>query len=215
MCNYNIISSGSSGNAILLENGILLDCGIPFKKIEPCINKLKLVFISHRHSDHLNLSTVRKLHELRPTIRFCVGEFLYQELSSAGINKKNIDVIKHNKIYDYKILKVSPFILIHDVKNFGLRIFDTKTNEKIFYAVDTSTLDHLSAKNYDCYLIEANYDDEILEANLKRDLEASGFSYNSRVKETHLSLAQASQFIFDNAGDNSKYEFIHGSKRNL
>ena len=210
---YNILNTGSSGNCIIVNDIIALDCGIPFKKIEPCINKLKLVFISHRHSDHLNLSTVRKLHELRPTIRFCVGEFLYQELLSAGINKKNIDVIKHNKIYDYKILKVSPFILVHDVFNYGLRLF--MNGEKLLYATDTAKINHIKATAYDCYLIEANYDDEILEVNLKKDLETSGFSYNSRVKETHLSLVQASQFIFDNAGDNSKYEFIHGSKRNL
>lgn len=212
---YNIIASGSSGNAILLENGILLDCGIPFKKIEPYLNQIKLVFISHEHGDHLNLRTLFKLNQLRPTIRFAVGFWLKDKLIGVGIKKSNIDSLKQNKVYDYKQFKISPFILIHDVKNFGLRIFDIKTNEKIFYAVDTSTLDHVSAKNYDLYLLEANYDEEILEANLKKDLETSGFSYNSRVKETHLSLNQASQFIFDNAGDNSKYEFIHGSKRNL
>lgn len=215
MCKYDIIASGSSGNCIIVNDIIALDMGIPFKKIEPYLNKIKLVFISHCHSDHLNARTLLKLHTLRPTIRFAVGFWLKDNLIGVGIKKSNIDSLKQNKVYDYKQFKISPFVLIHDVKNFGLRIFDTKTNEKIFYAVDTSTLDHLSAKNYDCYLIEANYDDEILEANLKKDLETSGFSYNSRVKETHLSLNQASQFIFDNAGDNSKYEFIHGSKRNL
>lgn len=215
MCKYDIIASGSSGNAILLENGILIDCGIPFKKIEPYLNKIKLVFISHEHGDHLNARTLFKLNQIRPTIRFAVGFWLKDKLISAGIKDDNIDVLKQNKIYDYKQFKISPFVLIHDVKNFGLRIFDSKSKEKILYAVDTATLNHVSAKNYDCYLIESNYDDEILEANLKKDLETSGFSYNSRVKETHLSLSQASQFIFDNAGDNSKYEFIHGSKRNL
>lgn len=213
--NYNIISTGSSGNAILLENGILFDCGVPFKKIEPYLKKIKLVFISHIHGDHLNPRTILKLHKLRPTIRFCVGEFLYQELAGIGIDKRNIDPVKHNKIYDYKIFKVSPFILFHDVFNYGLRIFDAKTKEKIFYAVDTSTLTHVSAKNYNCYLIEANYDEEILEENLKKDLETSGFSYNARVKDTHLSAKQAGEFIINNAGENSKYEFIHGSKRNL
>ena len=212
---YEIIASGSSGNAILLENGILLDCGIPFKKIEPYLNQIKLVFISHEHGDHLNLRTLLKLHTLRPTIRFAVGFWLKDKLIGVGIKSSNIDNLKQNKIYDYKQFKISPFVLIHDVKNFGLRIFDSKSKEKILYAVDTATLNHVSAKNYDCYLIEANYDDEILEANLKKDLESSGFSYNSRVKETHLSLNQASQFVFDNAGNNSKYEFIHGSKRNL
>lgn len=210
---YNILNTGSDGNCIIVNDIVALDMGVPFKKIEPYINKIKLVFISHKHGDHLNLSTVRKIHELRPTIRFCIGEFLYQELAEAGISKRNIDIIKHGKVYDYKILKVSPFILIHDVFNYGLRLF--MNGEKLLYAVDTSTLDHVSAKNYDCYLIEANYDEEVLEENLKSDLENSGFSYNSRVKETHLSVNQASEFILNNIGENSKYEFIHRSKRNL
>lgn len=45
-----IIASGSSGNAILLENGILLDCGIPYKKIRQYLKDIKTIFISHVHS---------------------------------------------------------------------------------------------------------------------------------------------------------------------
>lgn len=215
MFKYKILASGSSGNCIIVNDIIALDMGIPFKKIEPYLNKIKLVFISHEHSDHLKLSTILKLHTLRPTIRFAVGFWLKDKLIQSGIKSSNIDDLKQNKIYDYKQFKISPFVLFHDVKNFGLRIFDLKTKEKIFYAVDTSTLDHVSAKNYDLYLIEANYDEEILEANLKKDLETSGFSYNLRVKDTHLSVNQASEFILKNSSENSHYEFIHGSKRNL
>ena len=77
---YKIIASGSSGNAILLDNGILLDCGIPFKKIQPYVDKIKAVFLSHCHHDHLNIQTLKKMHELRPTIRFMVGFWLGQLL---------------------------------------------------------------------------------------------------------------------------------------
>lgn len=69
---YNIINSGSDGNCILINDGILLDCGISFKKIEPYYKKLKLVFISHIHHDHLLPSTIKKLAFERPTLRFCV-----------------------------------------------------------------------------------------------------------------------------------------------
>lgn len=213
MFKYKIIASGSSGNSIIVNDIVALDMGIPFKKIEPYLNDLKLIFISHKHSDHMNLSTLRKINKLRPTIRFCVGGFLYQELVRGGIDKRNIDVIKHNKVYDYKILKVSPFILIHDVFNYGLRLF--MNGEKLLYATDTAKINHIKATAYDCYLIEANYDEQILEENLKKDLEKHGFSYNSRVKDTHLSVNQATEFVFRNAAVNSKYELIHNSKRNL
>lgn len=213
MFKYKIIASGSSGNCIIVNDIIALDVGIPFKKIEPYLNDLKLIFISHKHSDHMNLSTLRKINKLRPTIRFCVGEYLCDYLIESGIDKNNIDIVRHDRVYDYKMFKLSPIALIHDVFNYGLRLFIN--GEKMLYAVDTATLDHISAKGYNLYLIEANYDDEVLEQNLKDDLEKTGFSYNVRVKDTHLSIAQATEFIFKNASENSVYEFIHGSKRNL
>lgn len=45
---YEIINSGSDGNAIVLNDEILLDCGVSYKKIEPYVKKLKIVCISHR-----------------------------------------------------------------------------------------------------------------------------------------------------------------------
>ena len=42
-----VIASSSAGNAILLENGILLDCGIPYRKIKPYLKNIKAIFISH------------------------------------------------------------------------------------------------------------------------------------------------------------------------
>ena len=32
---YDIISTGSQGNAIVVDGKILIDCGIPFKKLTP------------------------------------------------------------------------------------------------------------------------------------------------------------------------------------
>jgi Cft2 family RNA processing exonuclease len=44
---YNIIESGSSGNAILVNNMILLDCGVAYSKIKNIIKNVKVIFISH------------------------------------------------------------------------------------------------------------------------------------------------------------------------
>lgn len=44
---YNVINSGSDGNAIIIEDILLLDCGVPFSKIKEYIFNLKLIFISH------------------------------------------------------------------------------------------------------------------------------------------------------------------------
>lgn len=210
---YKIISTGSKGNAILLGNGILLDCGVSFKTMKPYLKDIKLVFISHEHGDHLAQS-VKKIHELRPTVRFCVGLFLKDKLIDLGIKRSKIDVLKHNKSYNYGKFTIEPFVLFHDVKNYGCVINDKISNEKILYAVDTSKIDHIKARNYNLYLIEGNYDEEKLEQNIKEDKENGVFCYGERVKETHLSIQQASEFLIGNMGLNSKYELIHTSERN-
>lgn len=213
--NYKILASGSSGNAILLNNGILLDCGVSFKLVAPYLAEIKAIFISHEHHDHLNIQTLKKIHELRPMVRFMVGFWLKDKLILSGIKSSKIDVLKHNKIYDYGAFKIGVIPLIHDVKNYGLKIFDLKTKEKIIYAVDTNKIDHIKAVDYNLYLIEANYDIDKLEANIKSDIEKGIYSYGMRVKDTHLSIQAASEYILNNAGANSQYEFIHQSKNNL
>lgn len=47
---YNIISTGSDGNATILEDFVLIDCGVPYKTLEPYVSKLKLVLLTHIHS---------------------------------------------------------------------------------------------------------------------------------------------------------------------
>lgn len=44
---YNIIGSSSKGNSIIVEDKLLLDVGMTYKKIKPYISNVKLVFVSH------------------------------------------------------------------------------------------------------------------------------------------------------------------------
>lgn len=110
--NYSIINSGSDGNAIIVEDILLLDCGVSFKKIEPYYKKLKLVFISHCHSDHLNKTTVRLLAKQRPLLRFVVGEYLVKDLMSCGVNPRNIDLLKLGFRIKYKRFVPSTYKVI-------------------------------------------------------------------------------------------------------
>lgn len=61
LMNYNILASGSLGNCTIINDFIAIDMGIPFAKIKPYYKKLKVVFITHQHSDHINKSTVKEL----------------------------------------------------------------------------------------------------------------------------------------------------------
>ncbi|MBO5138705.1 MAG: hypothetical protein J6B89_03585 [Bacilli bacterium] len=203
--NYKIINTGSDGNCTIVNNIIVIDVGVSYKKLAPYINKIKLVFISHCHCDHLNRTTVRKLSENRPTLRFSVGSYLVNELIELGVSKANIDLVEPNTIYDYGIFKISPIKLYHDVPNMGLRLFIN--DKKLIYATDTCTLEGITAKNYDVYLIEGNYENE-------EELHERAYNdyYESRVKRTHLSKEQATEWLLENMSENSIYEFMHQHK---
>ena len=67
---YNIIATGSTGNAVLINDKILIDCGVPYKRLEPFVKGLKLVLLTHVHSDHFKPRTAAALHSERPALRF-------------------------------------------------------------------------------------------------------------------------------------------------
>ena len=49
MINYNIISTGSQGNAVVIERKILVDCGVSFKALAAECRTLKLVLLTQEN----------------------------------------------------------------------------------------------------------------------------------------------------------------------
>ena len=155
---YKIINSGSDGNGLIVEETILIDCGVTFKSLKDYYKKLRIVLLTHIHQDHFNKSTIKKLAYERPTLRFGCCKWLVKDLVDCGVNKKNIDVYKIDKIYSYKDFKIIPITLYHDVPQCGYKL---KINDKkLLYATDTNKINHIIAKNYDYYFIEGNYENE-------------------------------------------------------
>lgn len=208
---YKILNSGSDGNGLIIEETILIDCGITFKKLKDNYKNLKIVLLTHCHQDHLNKSTIKRLAKERPTLRFGCCEWLVKDLVDLGVEKKNIDVFKLGKIYDYKDFKVIPIKLYHDVPQCGYKL---KINgNKLIYATDTNKIDHIIAKNYDFYFIEGNYyNEEELEKRKLEKLSKGEYYYEDRVKDTHLSKVKATEWLMENMGMKSQYIFMHEHK---
>lgn len=205
--NYKIISSCSSGNATIIRDIILIDCGISFKSLKKYYKKLKIVLLTHIHSDHLKKETIRKLAQERPTLRFACCEWLLKPLLECGVERRNIDILQIGTKYDYKLFKIVAIKLYHDVNQCGYRIlFD---DYKVIYMTDTKTIEGISAKNYDLYLVEANYKENELEERIKQKQLQGDFTYEWRVKDTHLSEEQCVEFLLNNMGKNSEYVFMH------
>lgn len=204
-----VIATGSAGNAVTLNGNILIDCGVPFRELEDVYKRLSLVLLTHIHGDHFNPETIKRLHFMRPSLRFCCGEWLYEPLLRLGISENAIDCGDPSIAYRYGVgLVIGLDVIPHDVMNCAWRIY--AGNEKAFYATDCASLDGVSAKGYDLYLIEANYgEDELLERQ-KRKLDEGKFSYEARAAASHLSKEQANEWLRENAeAGKSKVLFLH------
>ena len=203
---YNILSSGSQGNAVIYYGSVLVDCGVAYSLIKPYIKQIQLVMLTHEHNDHFNIQTIKKLQFERPSVRFGCGEFLKEKLHGV----RNVDAYEAGKIYDYETFKVSPVILYHDVPNFGYRIF--KEDKKIFHATDTAHLIGITAKNYDLYALECNYDEERI-YEVIREKEARGeYAHQKGSINSHLSIQQAQDFVLKNAGNDYEFIMLHQSR---
>lgn len=208
--NYNIIATGSDGNAVVINDYMLIDCGVSFKALTDVKKQLKIVLLTHIHSDHFNPATIRRLAMERPTLRFACCDWLLPVLIGCGVQKKNIDLLKVGKIYNYGAFKISPVKLYHDVDNCGWRIF--VGSEKAIYITDTTTVQGITAKDYDLYLIEANYSEPEIQERIKAKEVLGQYIYEYRVLRTHLSKEECDQWLLENIGENSEYVYIHQHK---
>ena len=167
-----------------------------------------MVTWSHKHSDHLNKSTLKKLLFERPSIRVAVCEHEYKNAVECGA--RYIDILEHGKWYDYTEFKIATFKTYHDTESNGWRFI--KGDYKVFFATDTFTLQGISAKNYTHYLIESNYcEDTVWE--IIREQEARGeFAHQRGSINSHLSRQQAHDFFLSNKGEHSQLITLHHSK---
>lgn len=206
---YTVISTGSKGNCVIIGGKVMVDCGVSYKAIKPYVKGLQLVLLTHKHSDHIRPSTIRRLQEERPALRFGCGKWLLPSVLACGVSKRKIDVYIPNlktRYTDDLQLIMTP--TKHNVTNCCYRI--SLNGEKIFYATDCNNLDGIEAKNYDLYMIEANYEDEEIQQRIA-EKEANGqYCYEYQVLNNHLSKQKANNFIAENAGINSKFVYLHG-----
>lgn len=207
-----IIATGSKGNAVVLNGVYLIDCGVPFSNLRPYLKKLRLVFLTHIHSDHFHAATIRKLHSHRPTLRFvCCRNLLVPLCSEAGVSPDNVTVLEPGQTALFSHmpdgqLRVTPFELIHNVPNVGW-LFRSDAGSAL-YATDTQCIP-LSAPNLDLYMVECNYKGDELERRKERKLAEGGFIYEDTVAACHMSFETVMQWLSQNATPHSKVVFLH------
>lgn len=207
---YEIIATGSSGNAVLINDAILIDCGVSWKKLEHYAKQIRLVLLTHEHGDHFKPSTVRALHRERPSVRFVCCDWMVKPLVDAGVSKMAIDVaplVGSTIVYKSLDLSARPVSVPHNVKNCAWKIYSGK--ECLFYATDCATLDGIEAKDFDIYMIEANHTKKEIAERIAAKDAAGQYAYEREAERNHLSQEQAMDWLAQNMGANSKYVFLH------
>ena len=176
-----IIASGSSGNAYLIGDGktrLLLDAGIPFKRIQVgCgfrTSSIDGCLVTHRHGGHA--AAIPKLLQRSITV--------YSNADVAGLypGVQSVDALREFRIGTFRVL---PFEAEHDVPCFGYQITSEETGEKLVYITDSAYVRY-TFTGLTHIMIEANYDEDIMLGNV-RD-EKIPFSLAERVAGTHMSI---------------------------
>lgn len=202
----NVLASGSTGNCVIYHEFIMVDIGVPFSTIRPYLYDIKVVVLTHKHQDHFNLPTLKRLCYERPTVRIFCGEWMVPLLD--GI--KNVDVGEIGNVYNYGLFKISPVKAYHDVPNMGVRIF--KGDHKLIHITDTFTLEGITAKNYDIFCIEHNYNEETVYDKIKEKEAAGEYAHQRGAINSHLSEQQARDFIYKNGAAHSQVVRLHESE---
>ena len=204
---YKIIQSGSKGNAIIYQDKVMVDCGVPYADIEEYLKEVKVILLTHEHKDHFNTSTIMKVAIKHPAIIFAGCEWMIKKLKAIGpMNCLEVEIKSVTTLHE---MTFSPFQLYHDVPNCGWRI--SVDDKMIFHATDTSTLDGIIAKGYDLYAIEHNYDETIIHQRMEEESEKGLFSHGYGSINSHLSLQQAESFIEQNRKKDSQILKLHQS----
>lgn len=208
---YNIIGTGSSGNCIIVNDNIMLDCGLSYSKIKKYLKNIKLIFISHRHTDHLNPTTIKQIAYNYPTIKFVYNEkdlYIFDILFNNGVDLRNMYSISQYRWFNFGLCKIKLEELQHDCLNSLCKL--EIDNKKLIYITDTGSVSDIEAKGYDYYLVEANYHSrEELEKQIQEADEKGEFTHLKRVLYTHLCEEDCIDWLKTQMNDNSEYQFIH------
>jgi phosphoribosyl 1,2-cyclic phosphodiesterase len=205
LLNYEIISTGSKGNCVIIED-IMIDIGVPFKLIKERLYDIKTILLTHIHTDHIKEATLKQIIKLFPHIKIYSNYEVVQTFDRVAF----INVVNENVPFEiHSGIKVAAFKAIHDVVTYGYT-FEIN-GESVIYCTDTSDLRNAPNKPYDYLFLESNHDVQKL-LNLAS---ARSFGYNVIAgAKRHMSTQTAKAFYYMNRRNkDSKLIELHMSSR--
>ena len=179
-----IISSGSVGNAYILESqnsALLIECGVKVDEIKKAIYhnvfKIKGVIVSHAHLDHSK--SMNQVSQLG--IPLFASADTFNHMKTPG--ELRYGVLKNGQQKQVSEFKISSFDASHDISTLGFII--EAGAEKVFFLTDSYKLIwNLSSWKFTCVMIEANYCEDIVKSKPESFI-------NKRRLRSHMSIQTA------------------------
>jgi len=207
------LASGSTGNAYWVTDGqtpVLLECGIPIKKIrEGCdfrLHEIEACFVSHGHMDHYKSA--------KDIINAGIDLFLSPETSlMLGLSSHRLKEISAGQQVKVGTWIVRAFKTEHDIDgSLGFLLHSIATGERLVYITD-SFFSRYVFKGITHFMLEINYDMQTLNENVADGIVP--LEMKNRLLRSHFSLENAVAFL--KANDLSKVRgiwVIHSSDGN-
>lgn len=213
-----ILGTGSTGNAVLIDDTIMIDCGLGVNKLLPYLQNVRHLFITHRHSDHLNISVLKNIAKKvsESIIRFGlhVNSDCYEMIERKA--PEIAEMIESERLTSHSSLnlkidgveyQIETYPLYHDVENQGFVI--TKDGKTLIHATDTSTMKDAPNKQFDVILVEGNYDESKLIEYLKSD--DREVRYRAARNLRHLSIQAHENFVKSHSHPETVSLMLHES----
>ena len=213
------LNSGSNGNCYYIgnqEEAVLIDGGIScreterrMKRLELSIRKVKAIFVTHEHSDHIyGVASLSKKYQLPVYV-------------TAGTLREGKLRLKESLITPFRAyepvtignLSVTAFPKFHDaIDPYSFMVTSHAVNVGIFTDIG-SPCEHVVKHFEQCHaaFLEANYDEELL------DKGSYPLFLKNRIRDGkgHLSNKQAAQLVIDHKPSFMSHLFLsHLSKNN-
>jgi phosphoribosyl 1,2-cyclic phosphodiesterase len=188
-----VIGSSSKGNAYILESetgSLLIECGIPFKKIQRALDfnlsGVLGVIATHSHADHTG--SAKEIMKIGIDLFVTIETANALDLSGHRLNI--VEPLKQFAIGDFIILG---FPTEHDCPgSVGYFIVYKPTGERTLFLTDSFYSKYkFPGLNY--IMIEANYIKETLDANIAAGLIDERMK--PRLLQSHFSLEHVKEFL--------------------
>lgn len=190
-----VISTGSIGNAYLLETGqeaLLIECGVRMPDIKKALDfnlsKVSGCLVSHIHGDHAK--------SVKDVLAAGINVYASQETLTgkevAGHSRAHI--IQSKQAFKVGNFRVLPFDVKHDVPCLGFLIEHTECG-RVLFITDTYFCKY-TFPGLNNIIIEANYSKEIIDKRFGPDSEM--MFLRDRILKSHFSIANCKDMLAAN-----------------